>query len=240
VRAEAEVLRDLPNSAPGTTACTMSWLRAAGRAAAPRRRSPPRRASSSPTRSSSCRPLLGPAADSGPRAHSHGARDVACCGPDLREEPRAAKPISWCGRRSRTRPTGRTSTLVRGRAPARRRAAFRGGARLALLEPTDPRRALRVLRVRRRRTGALVLDSPELRALVAEFDRAWGARVVRTRDILETAGVAELNPSSRFSPHDAACPSRTPSAWQESIRAPAACYWVEPETPPSGEADHHS
>ena len=40
-----------------------------------------------------------------------------------------------------------------------------------------------------------VLDSPELRALVAEFDRAWGARVTRTRDILETAGVAELNPA---------------------------------------------
>ncbi len=31
-----------------------------------------------------------------------------------------------------------------------------------------------------------VLDSPE-------FDRAWRARVARTRDILETAGVAELN-----------------------------------------------
>ena len=40
-----------------------------------------------------------------------------------------------------------------------------------------------------------VLDSPELRALVAEFDRAWGARVARTRDILETAGMAELNPA---------------------------------------------
>ena len=40
-----------------------------------------------------------------------------------------------------------------------------------------------------------VLASPELRALVAEFDRAWGARVTRTRDVLETAGVAELNPA---------------------------------------------
>ena len=40
-----------------------------------------------------------------------------------------------------------------------------------------------------------VLASPELRALVAGFDRAWGARVVRTRDVLETAGVAELNPA---------------------------------------------
>ena len=40
-----------------------------------------------------------------------------------------------------------------------------------------------------------VLASPELRALAAEFDRAWGARVTRTRDILETAGVAELNPA---------------------------------------------
>ena len=40
-----------------------------------------------------------------------------------------------------------------------------------------------------------VLDSPELRALVAQFDRAWGARVTRTRDVLETAGVAELNPA---------------------------------------------
>ncbi len=40
-----------------------------------------------------------------------------------------------------------------------------------------------------------VLASPELRALVAEFDRAWGARVTRTRDILETAGTVELNPA---------------------------------------------
>ena len=40
-----------------------------------------------------------------------------------------------------------------------------------------------------------VLDSPELRALVAEFDRAWGVRVTRTRDILETAGMVELNPA---------------------------------------------
>ena len=40
-----------------------------------------------------------------------------------------------------------------------------------------------------------VLASPELRALVAEFDRAWGARVARSRDILETAGVAEPDSS---------------------------------------------
>ena len=40
-----------------------------------------------------------------------------------------------------------------------------------------------------------VLASPELRALVAEFDRAWGARVTRTRDILETAGTVELKPA---------------------------------------------
>ncbi len=40
-----------------------------------------------------------------------------------------------------------------------------------------------------------VLASPELQALVAEFDRAWGARVTRTREILETAGVVELNPA---------------------------------------------
>ena len=40
-----------------------------------------------------------------------------------------------------------------------------------------------------------VLASPERRALVAEFDRAWGARVTRTRDILEAAGMAELNPA---------------------------------------------
>jgi hypothetical protein len=32
--------------------------------------------------------------------------------------------------------------------------------------------------------------SPALRALVAEFDRAWGARVTRSRDILELAGTA--------------------------------------------------
>ncbi len=40
-----------------------------------------------------------------------------------------------------------------------------------------------------------VLASPELQALVAEFDRAWGARVTRTRDVLETAGVVGLNPA---------------------------------------------
>ena len=32
-----------------------------------------------------------------------------------------------------------------------------------------------------------VLDSPELRALVAEFDRAWGTRVQRTREMIEIA-----------------------------------------------------
>jgi hypothetical protein len=40
-----------------------------------------------------------------------------------------------------------------------------------------------------------VLDSPDLRALVAEFDRAWGARVTRTRDIIETAGTIEPKPA---------------------------------------------
>ena len=40
-----------------------------------------------------------------------------------------------------------------------------------------------------------VLDSPELRALVAEFDRAWGARVTRTRDIIETVGMTEPKPA---------------------------------------------
>ena len=40
-----------------------------------------------------------------------------------------------------------------------------------------------------------VLGAPELQALVAEFDRVWGARVARTRDLLETAGVVDLNPA---------------------------------------------
>ena len=40
-----------------------------------------------------------------------------------------------------------------------------------------------------------VLGSPELRTLVAEFDRTWGPRVTRTRGILETAGTVELNPA---------------------------------------------
>ena len=40
-----------------------------------------------------------------------------------------------------------------------------------------------------------VLASPELQALVAEFDRAWAPRVTRTRDILEVAGMVELNPA---------------------------------------------
>ena len=32
------------------------------------------------------------------------------------------------------------------------------------------------------------LDSPAFDALVAEFDRVWGSRVSRTREIFETAG----------------------------------------------------
>ena len=32
-----------------------------------------------------------------------------------------------------------------------------------------------------------ISDSPAIRALIAEFDRVWGARVVRTRDILPIA-----------------------------------------------------
>jgi hypothetical protein len=42
-----------------------------------------------------------------------------------------------------------------------------------------------------------ILDSPELRTLVAEFDQAWGPRVTRTRDILETVGVVAGTPESR-------------------------------------------
>ena len=40
-----------------------------------------------------------------------------------------------------------------------------------------------------------VLDSPELQALVAEFDRVWGARVMRTRDILESVGAVGSSPA---------------------------------------------
>jgi hypothetical protein len=32
-----------------------------------------------------------------------------------------------------------------------------------------------------------ISDSPEIRALIAEFDRVWDTRVVRTRDILPIA-----------------------------------------------------
>jgi hypothetical protein len=39
------------------------------------------------------------------------------------------------------------------------------------------------------------LDSPAFDALVAEFDRVWGARAERTREIFETAG--EFTPSNR-------------------------------------------
>jgi hypothetical protein len=38
------------------------------------------------------------------------------------------------------------------------------------------------------------LDSPAFDALVAEFDRVWGARAERTREIFETAG--EFTPSN--------------------------------------------
>ncbi|TDH61832.1 hypothetical protein E2C06_14965 [Dankookia rubra] len=34
------------------------------------------------------------------------------------------------------------------------------------------------------------IASPALRALVAEFDRVWGTRVTRTRELLELAGEA--------------------------------------------------
>lgn len=37
-------------------------------------------------------------------------------------------------------------------------------------------------------------DSPALKAMVIEFDRVWGARVTRTREILELAG--EVGPAS--------------------------------------------
>ncbi len=37
-------------------------------------------------------------------------------------------------------------------------------------------------------------DSEALRTMVAEFDRVWGTRVRRTRDILETAGTLEPRP----------------------------------------------
>ncbi len=33
-----------------------------------------------------------------------------------------------------------------------------------------------------------MMASPVLKAMVAEFDRAWGARVVRSRELLEVAG----------------------------------------------------
>jgi len=38
------------------------------------------------------------------------------------------------------------------------------------------------------------LDSPAFDALVAEFDRVWGARAERTREIFETAG--EFTPTN--------------------------------------------
>ena len=33
-----------------------------------------------------------------------------------------------------------------------------------------------------------ILDSPGLKSLIADFDRDWGARVKRSRDIIELAG----------------------------------------------------
>jgi hypothetical protein len=37
-------------------------------------------------------------------------------------------------------------------------------------------------------TAEAAIASPALRALVAEFDRVWGDRVTRTRELLELAG----------------------------------------------------
>ena len=39
-----------------------------------------------------------------------------------------------------------------------------------------------------------VLGSPELQGLVAEFDRVWGSRVTRTREILEAVGTPKSAP----------------------------------------------
>ena len=36
-------------------------------------------------------------------------------------------------------------------------------------------------------TADAVLHSPEIAVLIAEYDRVWGARVIRTRDVLELA-----------------------------------------------------
>jgi hypothetical protein len=33
-----------------------------------------------------------------------------------------------------------------------------------------------------------ISDSPEIRTLIAEFDRVWGDRVTRTREVMELAG----------------------------------------------------
>ncbi len=41
--------------------------------------------------------------------------------------------------------------------------------------------------------AASVVGSPALKAMVIEFDRAWGGRVTRTREILELAG--EVGPA---------------------------------------------
>ena len=38
------------------------------------------------------------------------------------------------------------------------------------------------------------LDSAELKALVAEFDRVWDSRVTRSREVLEAAGVLRPGP----------------------------------------------
>jgi hypothetical protein len=52
------------------------------------------------------------------------------------------------------------------------------GVHYAFYEFADPARA------------QAILDSPALRALIAEFDRAWGSRVTRTREIMEVVGAA--------------------------------------------------
>jgi hypothetical protein len=36
-----------------------------------------------------------------------------------------------------------------------------------------------------------IQSSPALTALIAEFDRMWGKRVIRTREVIEIAGTLE-------------------------------------------------
>ena len=100
------------------------------------------------------------------------------------------KPISWCAPRCSMRPTGHPSTtgmpptICPSRSgPLRRSAAGAAGA------GANPQS---IMPSTNSPMPARLIGSEKIRPLVADFDRVWGNRVARRREILEI--VQEITP----------------------------------------------